>query len=106
MKDPDFAKVCKWLKDGIKPKWQGFTNDESPLKNTGPKRVLHVFEMTFTRKWASPDDSTVVYQPVIPKASVPDVLEQLIVAPFALPYGGWQSNGYADLRCCNSELLN
>ncbi|KAJ8936421.1 hypothetical protein NQ318_014859 [Aromia moschata] len=81
-KDSDLKLIRNWLKYGVRPTWQEVSRYGTTIKGYWVQwNSLCLRDGLLHRKWESPDGVSAVYQLVLPKARIHQVLEELHNSP-------------------------
>ncbi|KAJ8948524.1 hypothetical protein NQ318_000064, partial [Aromia moschata] len=81
-KDSDLKLIRNWLKNGVRPTWQEVSRYGTTIKGYWAQwNSLCLRDGLLHRKWESPDGVSAVYQLVLPKARIHQVLEELHSSP-------------------------
>ncbi|KAJ8947967.1 hypothetical protein NQ318_021065 [Aromia moschata] len=81
-KDNDLSLIRNWVKNGVRPTWQEVSRYCTTIKGYWAQwSSLCLRDGLLHRKWESPDGVSVVYQLVLPKARIHQMLEELHSSP-------------------------
>ncbi|KAJ8954293.1 hypothetical protein NQ318_005876 [Aromia moschata] len=81
-KDNDLRLIRNWVKNGVRPTWQEVSRYGTTMKEYWAQwNSLCLRDGLLHRKWESPDGVSAVYQLVLPKARIHQVLEELHNSP-------------------------
>ncbi|KAJ8932247.1 hypothetical protein NQ318_023154 [Aromia moschata] len=81
-KDSDLKLIRSWVKNGVRPTWQEVSRYGTTIRDTGLNGIPFCLrDGLLHRKWESPDGVSAVYQLVLPKARIHQVLEELHSSP-------------------------
>ncbi|KAJ8933607.1 hypothetical protein NQ318_002770 [Aromia moschata] len=87
-KDSDLKLIRNWLKNGVRPTWQEVSRYGTTIKGYWAQwNSLCLRDGLLHRKWESPDGVSAVYQLVLPKARIHQVLEELHNSPSGGHFG-------------------
>ncbi|KAJ8935597.1 hypothetical protein NQ318_000637 [Aromia moschata] len=87
-KDSDLKLIRNWLKNGVRPTWQEVSRYGTTIKGYWAQwSSLCLRDGLLHRKWESPDGVSAVYQLVLPKARIHQVLEELHSSPSGGHFG-------------------
>ncbi|KAJ8959709.1 hypothetical protein NQ318_021902 [Aromia moschata] len=87
-KDSDLKLIRNWLKNGVRPTWQEVSRYGTTIKGYWAQwNSLCLRDGLLHRKWESPDGVSAVYQLVLPKARIHQVLEELHNSPTGGHFG-------------------
>ncbi|KAJ8953809.1 hypothetical protein NQ318_006657 [Aromia moschata] len=87
-KDNDLRLIRNWVKNGVRPTWQEVSRYGTTIKGYWAQwNSLCLRDGLLHRKWESPDGVSAVYQLVLPKARVHQVLEELHNSPSGGHFG-------------------
>ncbi|KAJ8957183.1 hypothetical protein NQ318_007745 [Aromia moschata] len=87
-KDSDLKLIWNWLKNGVRPTWQEVSRYGTTIKGYWAQwNSLCLRDGLLHRKWESPDGVSAVYQLVLPKARIHQVLEELHNSPTGGHFG-------------------
>ncbi|KAJ8950520.1 hypothetical protein NQ318_015264 [Aromia moschata] len=87
-KDSDLKLIRNWLKNGVRPTWQEVSRYGTTIKGYWAQwSSLCLRDGLLHRKWQSPDGVSTVYQLVLPKARIHQVLEELHSSPSGGHFG-------------------
>ncbi|KAJ8933863.1 hypothetical protein NQ318_019388 [Aromia moschata] len=87
-KDSDLKLIRNWLKNGVRPTWQEVSRYGTIIKGHWAQwNSLCLRDGLLHRKWESPDGVSAVYQLVLPKARMHQVLEELHSSPTGGHFG-------------------
>ncbi|KAJ8960041.1 hypothetical protein NQ318_009478 [Aromia moschata] len=87
-KDNDLKLIRNWLKNGVRPTWQEVSRYGTTIKGYWAQwNSLCLRDGLLHRKWESPDGVSAVYQLVLPKARIHQVLEELHNSPSGGHFG-------------------
>ncbi|KAJ8934212.1 hypothetical protein NQ318_021637 [Aromia moschata] len=87
-KDSDLKLIRNWLKNGVRPTWQEVSRYGTTIKGYWAQwSSLCLRDGLLHRKWESPDGISAVYQLVLPKARIHQVLEELHSSPSGGHFG-------------------
>ncbi|KAJ8953824.1 hypothetical protein NQ318_006674 [Aromia moschata] len=87
-KDSDLKLIRNWLKNGVRPTWQEVSRYGTTIKGYWAQwNSLCLRDGLLHRKWKSPDGVSAVYQLVLPKARIHQVLEELHSSPTGGHFG-------------------
>ncbi|KAJ8957649.1 hypothetical protein NQ318_017541 [Aromia moschata] len=87
-KDNDLKLIRSWVKNGVRPTWQEVSRYGTTIKGYWAQwNSLCLRDDLLHRKWESPDGVSVVYQLVLPKARIHQVLEELHSSPSGGHFG-------------------
>ncbi|KAJ8936965.1 hypothetical protein NQ318_015628 [Aromia moschata] len=81
-KDSDLKLIRNWVKNGVRPTWQEVSRYGTTIKGYWAQwNSLCLRDGLLHRKWKRPDGVSAVYQLVLPKARIHQVLEELHSSP-------------------------
>ncbi|KAJ8952765.1 hypothetical protein NQ318_008081 [Aromia moschata] len=87
-KDNDLRLIRNWVKNGVRPTWQEVSRYGTTIKGYWAQwNSLCLRDGLLHRKWESPDGVSAVYQLVLPKARIHQVLEELHSSPSGGHFG-------------------
>ncbi|KAJ8945581.1 hypothetical protein NQ318_010438 [Aromia moschata] len=87
-KDSDLKLIRNWVKNGVRPTWQEVSRYGTTIKGYWAQwNSLCLRDGLLHRKWESPDGVSAVYQLVLPKARIHQVLEELHSSPSGGHFG-------------------
>ncbi|KAJ8947745.1 hypothetical protein NQ318_018007 [Aromia moschata] len=87
-KDSDLKLIRNWVKNGVRPTWQEVSRYGTTIKGYWAQwSSLCLRDGLLHRKWESPDGVSAVYQLVLPKARIHQVLEELHSSPSGGHFG-------------------
>ncbi|KAJ8941380.1 hypothetical protein NQ318_003633 [Aromia moschata] len=87
-KDNDLKLIRSWVKNGVRPTWQEVSRYGTTIKGYWAQwNSLCLRDGLLHRKWESPDGVSAVYQLVLPKARIHQVLEELHNSPTGGHFG-------------------
>ncbi|KAJ8956837.1 hypothetical protein NQ318_014251 [Aromia moschata] len=87
-KDSDLKLIRNWLKNGVRPTWQEVSRYGTTIKGYWAQwSSICLRDGLLHRKWESPDGVSAVYQLVLPKARIHQVLEELHSSPSGGHFG-------------------
>ncbi|KAJ8948306.1 hypothetical protein NQ318_020793 [Aromia moschata] len=87
-KDNDLRLIRNWVKNGVRPTWQEVSRYGTTIKGYWAQwSSLCLRDGLLHRKWESPDGVSAVYQLVLPKARIHQVLEELHSSPSGGHFG-------------------
>ncbi|KAJ8948859.1 hypothetical protein NQ318_013512 [Aromia moschata] len=87
-KDSDLKLIRNWVKNGVRPTWQEVSRYGTTIKGYWAQwNSLCLRDGLLHRKWESPDGVSAVYQLVLPKARIHQVLEELHNSPTGGHFG-------------------
>ncbi|KAJ8962691.1 hypothetical protein NQ318_001088 [Aromia moschata] len=87
-KDNDLRLIRNWVKNGVRPTWQEVSRYGTTIKGYWAQwNSLCLRDGLLHRKWESPDGVSAVYQLVLPKARIHQVLEELHNSPTGGHFG-------------------
>ncbi|KAJ8935901.1 hypothetical protein NQ318_016234 [Aromia moschata] len=87
-KDNDLRLIRNWVKNGVRPSWQEVSRYGTTIKGYWAQwSSLCLRDDLLHRKWESPDGVSAVYQLVLPKARIHQVLEELHSSPSGGHFG-------------------
>ncbi|KAJ8951018.1 hypothetical protein NQ318_006403 [Aromia moschata] len=87
-KDNDLRLIRNWVKNGVRPTWQEVSRYGTTIKGYWAQwNSLCLRDGLLHRKWESPDGVSAVYQLVLPKARIHQVLEELHSSPTGGHFG-------------------
>ncbi|KAJ8959664.1 hypothetical protein NQ318_021852 [Aromia moschata] len=87
-KDNDLRLIQNWVKNGVRPTWQEVSRYGTIIKGYWAQwNSLCLRDGLLHRKWESPDGVSAVYQLVLPKARIHQVLEELHSSPTGGHFG-------------------
>ncbi|KAJ8962742.1 hypothetical protein NQ318_001140, partial [Aromia moschata] len=87
-KDNDLRLIRNWVKNGVRPTWQEVSRYGMTIKGYWAQwSSLCLRDGLLHRKWESPDGVSAVYQLVLPKARIHQVLEELHSSPSGGHFG-------------------
>ncbi|KAJ8956617.1 hypothetical protein NQ318_013970 [Aromia moschata] len=87
-KDNDLRLIRNWVKNGVRPTWQEVSRYGTTIKGYWAQwSSLCLRDGLLHRKWESPDGVSAVYQLVLPKARIHQVLEELHNSPTGGHFG-------------------
>ncbi|KAJ8941409.1 hypothetical protein NQ318_010155, partial [Aromia moschata] len=87
-KDNDLRLIRNWVKNGVRPTWQEVSRYGTTIKGYWAQwSSLCLRDGLLHRKWESPDGVSAVYQLVLPKARIHQVLEELHSSPTGGHFG-------------------
>ncbi|KAJ8957186.1 hypothetical protein NQ318_007748 [Aromia moschata] len=87
-KDNDLRLIRNWVKNGVRPTWQEVSRYSTTIKGYWAQwNSLCLRDGLLHRKWESPDGVSAVYQLVLPKARIHQVLEELHSSPSGGHFG-------------------
>ncbi|KAJ8954556.1 hypothetical protein NQ318_000790, partial [Aromia moschata] len=87
-KDNDLRLIRNWVKNGVRPTWQEVSRYGTTIKGYWAQwNSLCLRDGLLNRKWESPDGVSAVYQLVLPKARIHQVLEELHNSPSGGHFG-------------------
>ncbi|KAJ8938165.1 hypothetical protein NQ318_011930 [Aromia moschata] len=87
-KDNDLKLIRSWVKNGVRPTWQEVSRYGTTIKGYWAQwNSLCLRDGLLHRKWESPDGVSAVYQLVLPKARIHQVLEELHSSPSGGHFG-------------------
>ncbi|KAJ8962392.1 hypothetical protein NQ318_018376 [Aromia moschata] len=88
-KDSDLKLIRNWVKNGVRPTWQEVSRYGTTIKGYWAqwRTSLCLRDGLLHRKWESPDGVSAVYQLVLPKARIHQVLEELHSSPTGGHFG-------------------
>ncbi|KAJ8957190.1 hypothetical protein NQ318_007752 [Aromia moschata] len=87
-KDNDLRLIRNWVKNGVPPTWQEVSRYGTTIKGYWAQwNSLCLRDGLLQRKWESPDGVSTVYQLVLPKARIHQVLEELHSSPTGGHFG-------------------
>ncbi|KAJ8947621.1 hypothetical protein NQ318_002633 [Aromia moschata] len=87
-KDSDLKLIRNWVKHGVRPTWQEVSRYGTTIKGYWAQwSSLCLRDGLLHRKWESPDGVSAVYQLVLPKARIHQVLEELHSSPTGGHFG-------------------
>ncbi|KAJ8946169.1 hypothetical protein NQ318_004422 [Aromia moschata] len=87
-KDNDLRLIRNWVKNGVRPTWQEVSRYGTTIKGYWAQwNSLSLRDGLLHRKWESPDGVSAVYQLVLPKARIHQVLEELHSSPSGGHFG-------------------
>ncbi|KAJ8949726.1 hypothetical protein NQ318_005047 [Aromia moschata] len=87
-KDSDLKLIRNWLQNGVRPTWQEVSRYGTTIKGYWAQwSSLCLRDGLLHRKWESPDGVSAVYQLVLPKARIHQVLEELHSSPSGGHFG-------------------
>ncbi|KAJ8953410.1 hypothetical protein NQ318_023527, partial [Aromia moschata] len=87
-KDSDLKLIRNWLKNGVRPTWQEVSRYGTTIKGYWAQwSSLCLRDGLLHRKWESPNGVSAVYQLVLPKARIHQVLEELHNSPTGGHFG-------------------
>ncbi|KAJ8960143.1 hypothetical protein NQ318_003863 [Aromia moschata] len=104
-KDSDLKLIRNWVKNGVRPTWQEVSRYGTTIKGYWAQwNSLCLRDGLLHRKWESPDGVSAVYQLVLPKARIHQVLEELHNSPTGGHFGNRKSDLCQNLwRTCERE---
>ncbi|KAJ8962236.1 hypothetical protein NQ318_018208 [Aromia moschata] len=87
-KDSEIKLIRNWVKNGVRPTWQEVSRYGTTIKGYWAQcSSLCLRDGLLHRKWESPDGVSAVYQLVLPKARIHQVLEELHSSPSGGHFG-------------------
>ncbi|KAJ8945548.1 hypothetical protein NQ318_020394 [Aromia moschata] len=87
-KNSDLKLIRNWVKNGVRPTWQEVSRYGTTIKGYWAQwSSLCLRDGLLHRKWESPDGVSAVYQLVLPKARIHQVLEELHSSPSGGHFG-------------------
>ncbi|KAJ8961687.1 hypothetical protein NQ318_021286 [Aromia moschata] len=87
-KDNDLRLIRNWVKNGVRPTWQEVSRYGTTIKGYWAQwNSLCLRDGLLHRKWESPDGVSAVYQLVLPKARIHQVLKELHSSPSGGHFG-------------------
>ncbi|KAJ8944082.1 hypothetical protein NQ318_005992 [Aromia moschata] len=87
-KDSEIKLIRNWVKNGVRPTWQEVSRYGTNIKGYWAQwSSLCLRDGLLHRKWESPDGVSAVYQLVLPKTRIHQVLEELHSSPSGGHFG-------------------
>ncbi|KAJ8935621.1 hypothetical protein NQ318_006464 [Aromia moschata] len=103
-KDSDLKLIRNWLKNGVRPTWQEVSRYGTTIKGYWAQwSSLCLRDGLLHRKWESHDGVSAVYQLVLPKARIHQVLEELHSSPSGGHFGVTRTLARNLWRTCERE---